>query len=472
MYDKTDSFIAQAWKNETLAAMENFIRVPSLSPGFDKHWEENKFLDKTIDDAIDFGKTYFPEAHFERLCAPGRSPSLFFDIPANEAGKKKQSVLVYGHLDKQPPNSGWDDDKKPFEPTLKDGKLYGRGAADDGYSVYCAWTALKALKEAGAAYPRTFGLIETCEESGSLDLPYWLELLRDRFDRIGLIAVLDAGVATYDRMWVTTSFRGIIAFSLKVAALKHGIHSGLASGIVPETFTVARELLSRIEESQTGHVLDKNCYATVPTARLEQLKQCSELLGETYRTGFPWLEGVRPKFETAFDNLFNQTWAPHLSVIGIDGMPAISDAGNVLRAQTTLKLSFRIPSHVDAKKAFASIRETLLREPPFGVEVSVSDTMLHDGWDAADEKPWFNDCLNTIGAEIFGKPPMFLAEGGSIPILNLFGQTFSDAQFLVTGVLGPHANAHGPNEMLELSYVEKLTRALARFMHQIPEATP
>lgn len=464
-----NSFIARAWKEETLHAMMRFISIPSLSPGFDRNWESNGYLKQVITDAIEFGRSYFPDAHFEALSEKGRSPFLFFDIPATGSKTKEKSVLFYGHLDKQPPNTGWTKNREAFKPSIEGSRLYGRGGADDGYSVYTAFTAIKSLRESSSNQPRCFGVIECSEECGSPDFEYWFKKISPRLTNIGMIAVLDSGAADYERLWITTTFRGMISFTLKASVLNHGVHSGDASGIVPESFTVLRALLNRIEDPETQTILDANFYTEVPPARLKQLNATAEILNGYEHSHFPWQKGVKPRGQNTFSNLLNQTWKPQLAVIGANALPEIDIAGNVLRTHTAVKLSFRIPAHVNARTALESVINTLTKKPPFNAIVTVENSLAHDGWDAPAEEVWFMDCAEKVCQEIFGKPVGFLAEGASIPILNLFSEMFPKAQFLVTGVLGPESNAHGPDEMLELKYVENLTIAIAKLMTALPE---
>ncbi len=459
--------IARSWKGETLDALKHFVSVPAKSPAFDANWQEHGYLKQVANDAAEFGRKHFPDALFEVLEEPGRTPCLFFDIPATKT-ESHQNILFYGHLDKQPETQGWSNGREPFKPVIEGHRLYGRGCADDGYSVYTAFTALAALDESGTGRPRALGIIETCEETGDVDLSYWLQKLAPRCGQVGLVLVLDSEAGDYNRLWVTTSFRGNVVVTANVEVLNHGVHSGSASGIVPETFMIMRELLNRFEDSATGEILDPAFHAEIPTSRLLQLRKTADILRDEYKTNFPWVKGVCARFDSTEENMIAQCWKPQLAVIGVDGLPNVADAGNVMRASTALRLSIRIPPHVNPERALASLKKTLSENVPYNARVSFDKASIGRGWDAAPEQAWFAHSIDEASMALFGKPAAYIADGASIPILSVFEETFTGAQFFVTGVLGPNSNAHGPNEMLDLDYVEKLTCAVAHLVTKMP----
>jgi acetylornithine deacetylase/succinyl-diaminopimelate desuccinylase-like protein len=467
-----DQLIAESWKSSTLDALLAFVRLQSKSPAFDRDWEEHGMLKAALVAAARFGRERFPGATFEILEEPGRTPCLFFEIEGTE-GRNASSALFYGHLDKQPESTGWAPGRSAFIPSIEDGRLYGRGAADDGYSVYSTLTALAALEEAGISRPRCYGIFETCEETGHEDLSHWLDRLRERCRNVRLLTVLDSTAGDYERLWVTTSFRGLLGATLTVRVLKNGVHSGNASGVVPDSFMIARRLLARVEDSATGSILLKEFHTEVPGERLLQLEKTAEILADQYKTEFPW--ACTPPCARAGntrDILKLRSWTPQLAVIGAEGLPSIPNAGNVLRPCTSLRISFRIPPHVDGAKAKRALEEKILANPPFGAKVELTDFVIADGWDAKPETDWFRTSADKVSTEIVGKRAAYPSDGASIPIMNRFEELFPDAQFFITGVLGPESNAHGPNEMLHLPYVEKLTRAVARIVSQMPGERP
>jgi acetylornithine deacetylase/succinyl-diaminopimelate desuccinylase-like protein len=251
----------------------------------------------------------------------GRTPVLFFEIPATRADST-QTVLMYGHLDKQPEFTGWRNDLSPWTAKYEDGKLYGRGGADDGYAVYASIAAVQALKAQNVPHPRIVGLIETCEESGSYDLLPYVNALRERLGDVALVVCLDSGAGNYDQLWLTTSLRGNASGVLKVEILTEGVHSGDASGLVPSSFRIMRQVLDRLEDSKTGRLLPQSFHCEIPADRLEQAQATAKILGEEIYKRFPWAHydcGAPARFALPtttdpVEALLNRTWRPTLSV--------------------------------------------------------------------------------------------------------------------------------------------------------------
>jgi acetylornithine deacetylase/succinyl-diaminopimelate desuccinylase-like protein len=388
---------------------------------------------------------------------PGRTPLLLLDIP----GSKAETVLLYGHIDKQPEMRGWDEDKGPWKPVLIDDKLYGRGGADDGYAVFAAVTAIANLQKHGLAHARCVVVIEASEESGSHDLPAYLDMLADQIGSPDLIVCLDSGCGTYDTLWSTTSLRGVFSGDLHVRIQKEGIHSGRGSGVIPSWFAVISELLDRVSDRQSGEVTVPACQTTIPTAVLGQIDEAALVLQDHFIEEFPLLPGVQPVNSDSRQLLINQGWKPMLTVTGIDGIPPLRDAGNVTLPEVSLKLSVRIPPNCDGDKAMEGFRAALLKDPPFGVKVSVENLECGSGWQAPALAPWLRAANDKASRAAFGKKAAYMGEGASIPFMAMLGRKFPQAQFLITGVLGPKSNAHGPNEFLHIPMAQKLTAAVA-----------
>jgi acetylornithine deacetylase/succinyl-diaminopimelate desuccinylase-like protein len=388
---------------------------------------------------------------------PGRTPLLYFDIP----GTGNRTILLYGHLDKQPEMSGWRAGYGPWEPLFEDGKLYGRGGADDGYAVFAALSAIGALQAQGAAHSRCVGMIETCEESGSYDLPAYLDALAPRMGQVDFVIGLDSGCGDYERMWDTTSLRGLVGGKLTVEVLTEGVHSGDASGVVPSSFRIARKLLDRVEDSATGRVLPSEFHAPIPAERVEQAKRAAEILGDVVIKKYPFAGATQPMIADRAEALLNRTWRPALSITGADGLPANADAGNVLRPRTSLKLSLRLPPTVDGAQATKVLKRVLEADPPHGASVHFEIEEGATGWNAPPQAPWLTRAVREASQEFYGKPSGATGEGGTIPFMAMLGKHFPAAQFLITGVLGPHSNAHGPNEFLHVPYAKKLTACVA-----------
>jgi acetylornithine deacetylase/succinyl-diaminopimelate desuccinylase-like protein len=391
---------------------------------------------------------------------PGRTPLLFIEI----AGTAPGTVLLYGHLDKQPEMTGWREGLGPWQPVMEGDKLYGRGGADDGYAVFASLTAIMALREQGIAHARCVVMIECCEESGSYDLPAYVEALSARVGPVDLVIGLDSGCSNYEQLWFTTSLRGIAAGTLRVDVLNEGVHSGDASGVVPSSFRIARLLLNRIEDPRSGEILPREFHCPIPEERLEQAKAAGELLGESAYRKFPFAGSTTAMQTDAAQAILNRSWRPFLSVLGANGLPPIGTAGNVLRPYTELKLSLRIPPLIDGKRATQDLKRILEADPPYGARVRFEADQGATGWNAPPSAPWLLDAARKASAAIFHKPAMLQGSGGTIPFMGMLGKGYPQAQFLITGVLGPNSNAHGPNEFIHVAYAKRLTACVAMVM--------
>src|SRR5438552_4465074 len=259
--------------------------------------------------------------------------------------------------------TGWTDGYGPWIPRLEGDKLYGRGGADDGYAMFGALSALAALREQGVPHARCVVLIEACEESGSYDLPYYVDHLAARLGSPSLVVCLDSGCGNYDQLWLTTSLRGVASGTLTVQVLDEGVHSGDASGIVPSSFRILRLLLSRLEDEESGAVRPAELYAQVPPERVAQARRAAAALGNTVYTKLPLLRGMSPMPDELTELVLNRTWRPQLAVIGIAGLPDPINAGNVLLPSTTAKLSLRLPPTLDPETAGNRVRALLEKDP-------------------------------------------------------------------------------------------------------------
>ncbi|MFN7097452.1 MAG: M20 family metallopeptidase [Gammaproteobacteria bacterium] len=456
--DKLTSFINQVWDDSVIPTLENFIRIPNKSPAFDAEWEQHGFMTQAVDLIASWCKQQAIQGMtLEVVQVPGRTPLIFMEIP----GQTDKTILLYGHLDKQPEMTGWNADLAPWTPVIKGDKLYGRGAADDGYAAFASLTAIKALQEQHIPHARCVILIEACEESGSYDLPYYMDALKTRIGQPELVICLDSGCGNYDQLWSTTSLRGLVSGVLSVELLTEGVHSGNGSGIIASSFRVMRQLLSRIENKDTGELLLTELKSEIPQRRTEQADIAAQVLGSHVYDLFPMQKGVVPVSTDLTELILNRTWRATLSVIGVDGIPDLDNAGNVLRPKTALKLSLRLPPNCDAQQAAAALKKVLERDPPYGAVVSFQVDKTSDGWDAPELAPWLAKATTEASQAYFGQPAMYMGEGGTIPFMGMLGKQFPQAQFLITGVLGPQSNAHGPNEFLHIPTGKKLTACVA-----------
>ena len=458
-----ERFVSAKWDDDIVTQLIEYIRIPNKSPMFDPDWVKNGYMEDAVKLMESWaGAQTIPGMQLDVVRLENRTPLIFIDIPAFGSETGDDCVLLYGHLDKQPEMTGWDDDLGPWKPVLRGDRLFGRGGADDGYAIFGSLTAIQALQQQGAPHARCVVLIEACEESGSYDLPAYVDHLADRIGTPSLVVCLDSGCGNYEQLWCTTSLRGLAGGNFTVKVLEEGVHSGDASGIVPSSFRLLRQLLSRVEDEQTGRILIDQLHVDIPPDRLAQAKMVAEVLGEEIYSKFPFLPGMTPMNRDLSELVLNRTWRPALSVTGVDGMPPLSSAGNVLRPMTAVKLSLRLPPTLNGVEGGEWLKQALLRDPPNGAEVSLDLEKSSSGWNAPALSPWLEQAIGAASQEFFAKPAMYMGEGGSIPFMGMLGEKFPDAQFMITGVLGPHSNAHGPNEFLHIPMGKKVTASIAR----------
>ncbi|MDB6088601.1 MAG: peptidase [Gammaproteobacteria bacterium] len=450
--------VRKAWDESILERLIAYVRIPNKSPMFDPKWESHGHMEAAVQLMADWCRAQ-PVAgmRVEVRRLAGKTPLLLVDIPGELPG----SVLLYGHLDKQPEFTGWLPGLGPWEPVVREGRLYGRGAADDGYAVFSSLTAIAALKAQKVPLARCVLLIEACEESGSIDLPAHLDALGDAIGDPSLVVCLDAECGNYDQVWCTTSLRGNLVGRLHVRVLTEGVHSGMASGIAPTPFRLVEQLLARIENPVTGDLLLDELQVTLPKDRRAQVTAAAKVLGAEVAGKLPWAPGVQPVSNDPVELIINSTWRATLAVTGADGLPPVGSAGNVLLPELTFKLSLRLPPTCDATRAFKALRETLERDPPYGAQVKFESEGATGGWNAPAFAPWLEESIMRASREIYGRDAVHIGCGGSIPFMGMLGERFPRTQFFITGVLGPHANAHGPNEFLHIDYATKLTACVS-----------
>ncbi|WP_394757626.1 M20 family metallopeptidase [Rhodoferax sp.] len=454
------AFIQRIWDDEIVPTLTDYIRIPNKSPHFDPQWEAHGHMDKAVALFEAWARkkiALLPGATLEVVRLKGRTPLIFMEIP----GEAKGTVLLYGHLDKQPEMTGWTEGTGPWVPVMKGDKLYGRGGADDGYAMFAALGALLSLRAAQKNHARCVICIEACEESGSYDLPFYIEHLSSRIGTPDLVVCLDSGCGNYDQLWLTTSLRGIAMGNLTVRVLTEGVHSGDASGIVPSSFRILRGLISRIEDENTGQMKLDELYVQVPPDRMEQVRGSAKILGDEVYTKMPLAGGTQPMSADLGELILNRTWRPQLAVTAMDGYPAPENGGNVLLPYSTAKLSIRLPPTCDANAATKTIKRTLEGSAPYGAQVEFDADDGQTGWNAPKLAPWLESSLTRASETHFGKPVAFMGEGGSIPFMAMLDEKYPGTQFVVTGVLGPHSNAHGPNEFLHIPTAKKVSACIA-----------
>jgi acetylornithine deacetylase/succinyl-diaminopimelate desuccinylase-like protein len=472
------AYTDRRWDEAIVPALTDYIRIPAKSPMFDPNWQAHGHIERVVRDAAAWVEGRgVAGLKLEVVRLDGRTPVIFFDVPATKPGSR-DTICLYGHLDKQPEFNGWRSDLGPWTPKYERGLLYGRGGADDGYAVYAAITAIEALDRQGIPRPRCVGLIESCEESGSYDLPAYVDALRPRLGNVALVVCLDSGAGNYDQLWLTTSLRGLVSGTLKVEILTEGVHSGDASGLVPSSFRILRQVLDRLEDSKTGRLLPGSFHCEIPADRVEQARATAAILGDEVWKRFPWACGAdgAPALPTTTDPLealLHRTWKPTLSVTGAEGFPAIGDAGNVLRPWTAFKLSLRLPPLIEGNEAAAQLKALLEDNAPYHARVTFQPdgrvgAYGATGWNAPGLAPWLERALDAASRAHYGAPCGYLGQGGTIPLMSMLQRGFPAAQMMVCGVLGPKSNAHGPNEFLHVPYGKRLTAAVAQVMAACP----
>ena len=453
-----NTYVEKIWDESIVSELTNYIKIPCKSPAYDADWARHGFIDQAITQMTAWAKKHGPkDTQVEILQLSGRTPLIYLEIP----GQNDDTVLLYGHMDKQPEMTGWDEDLGPWKPVLRDNKLYGRGGADDGYAIFASLTAIRALEEQNIPHARCVILIEACEESGSYDLPFYIDHLSDRISTPSLIICLDSGCGNYQQLWSTTSLRGMVSGDLRIEILTEGVHSGTASGVVPSSFRILRQLLSRIEDEKTGKILLPECSVEIPKQRKQQAAVASQVLDKAIYQCFPFVSKANPTNLDPEQALLLRTWEPTLSVTGIAGIPTIESAGNVLRPYTTVKLSFRLPPTCDVNAAEAAIKRTLESDPPYKAKVTFTPEQNGSGWNAPAVSDWLAKASDEASQIFFGAKCVYMGEGGSIPFMGMLGEKFPQAQFLITGVLGPKSNAHEPNEFLHIPTGKKVTACVA-----------
>lgn len=457
--------VETGWMASALPSLAEYIKIPALSPDFDASWAETGHLRRAVEHVRDWiAARGLPGAGLEILQLDGRSPLLVVDVPATPGAVAQGTVVLYGHLDKQPPAGDWSEGLDPWQPMVRGCRLYGRGAVDDGYAGYAAALAIEAVHATGGEHARSVLLLETGEESGSRDLPAYMEHLAGRLGDVSLVVCLDAGGGDYERLWLTTSLRGIVQATVKVTVLTSPQHSGLAGGIVPSSFRVLRALLERVEDAGTGRIKLPAMNVQIPAERRAGAEALARFDPGAPKRRHPLADGVRPESEDDVELILNSTWRPALAVTGASGLPEPADAGNVLRASTSLKLSFRLPPTADSRAALAELEQALTTDVPNHAQVELDDVFAQDGWNAPTPAPWLTQALDSVGDAVLGQRHQGVGIGGSVPFMTMLAEHYPRAQFLVTGALGADSNMHVPDEWLNLAFAAKVTEAVAHVL--------
>ena len=462
--DTLEKDINDFWDVNILPTLTEYIKIPNKSPAFDPDWKQNGYMHDVLELAKKWVEKFQPEGSIIHIDEGGdKTPMIIVEIP----GEREGNILMYGHLDKQPEMEGWKDDLGPWTPVFRDNRLYGRGGADDGYALFASLGSILSLKNQGAKLPRIVVLIEFCEESGSPDLPYYMDKFAETIGDVDLVICLDSGAGNYDQFWSTVSLRGMISCNLKVEVLNEGVHSGNASGMVPSSFRLIRQLISRLEDEVSGEILIPELHADIPNHRYAEAEKMASALNGDFGS-FPWHNATSPMTKNTVDGLIGRTWKPTLSVVGSGGIPSIQNGGNVLRPYTELKLSFRLPPTVNCNIAMDAVDKVLNNDPPNNASVTIDWDEPANGWNAPKLSEWLENAIEDASQSFYSKAAMAMGEGGTIPFMAMLGEQFPAAQFVVTGVLGPNSNAHGPNEFIHIPFAKKLSASIAFILNRYP----
>lgn len=460
--DRIYKFIETFWEEEILPSLSAYIEIPNKSPMFDKAWQDHGYMAAAVDHMLAWvERQAVPGLIVERHQLPGLTPTLLLEYP----GSGEHTVLVYGHLDKQPEFVGWQEGLGPWQAVRRDDRLYGRGGADDGYAIYAAIGALKSLLAQALPLPRIVILIEASEESGSPDLPFYMASLAARIGTPELVIALDSTCGNYEQLWLTTSLRGLLAGELTVRVLEQGAHSGAAGGIVASSFRVMRQLLSRVEDEATGEITPSFLNEQIPENRRKEAVIAGGVLADEFDHLFTYAGNSGPMTSDPVELVLNNSWLASLEITGMDGVPDLDSAGNVLRPYTTVKFSLRLPPTTDAGEAEKALAALLTQDAPHHVEVKVDMKNSADGWEAPPCSAILDNAIDSASRHFFGAPAVSMGCGGSIPFMEFLANSLPKAQFVVTGILGPMSNAHGPNEFLHIPTAKKLTACVAKIIH-------
>lgn len=454
-WNAVKSTVEKEWDTTIIPALSQYIEIPNASPHYDTEWATNGLMEKAFDVLINWMKSQnIKGLTYEYIQEKGKTPFLIAEIPGS--APTQSTVLMYGHMDKQPPLPPWDDGLDPYKAVIRDNKLYGRGGADDGYAIFSAISSIGALQRHGIPHGRIVVIIEACEESGSFDLPYYMERTKDQIGEVDLMICLDSGCMNYDQVWLTTSLRGVAEGVLHVQTLTQGMHSGVAGGVVPDTFRIARDILDRIEDSKTGEVKVPEAFCEIPAHVIREMDSMNSVPFKDSFATIPTVKIPGTNAEVALQNF----WKPSLTVTGAN-LPECETAGNVIRTETALKLSLRVPPLVDAQAANMALKRVLESSPPHGAKVWYETEPAGDGCATPEVKPWLANALNKGSQLAFGKNYASQGMGGAIPFIAMLVKRYPKAQFIVTGILGPMSNAHGPNEFLHIPFSKGLTVAIS-----------
>jgi len=463
-YDRLKDQVETNLRTLAIPWLKRFIDIPNLSRNFDPEWETNGLLEQACNLCLEYAQEIGVQGYEARLYKdPGTTPLIFGSIAATKPEGHK-NMMMYGHIDKQPHlTDGWREGLHPFKHVEENGLLYGRGSVDDGYNWFTVLALVKALQQLGIPHDRFILFYECDEESSSKDIPYYLNKFKDTIQVPDVMFCLDATSISRDIFSVSTTLRGCLNFDLKVRVLEKSMHSGVGSGIVPSSFRIARQLLDRIECPKSGKIID-DLQVEIPGDKLEQAVKAAKIQGTGVYDKFCFCKGVQPVSQDVQELYLNNIWRAQLEITGQSGIPLLQHSGNVLREETVLRCSLRLPPTLSGEEAFKTVHALLTQDVPYNAQVEVTSQGAGNGWSANQIPERVVEILDRHNQEIFGNPTLMYGCGGSIPFIKTIQDLLPSTLLFVSGVVLPDSNMHGPNEKIDLEYLTKFAKSLTCFL--------
>ena len=465
-----EKYIEKMFTYNLLPTLIDFIRIPNLSPAYDYNWNTNGLLLKAANLIISYAKSLdIKNANINLIQDKGRTPLIFIDISATRINDTR-TVLLYAHFDKQPYGEGWDEDKFPTNPVIINGRLYGRGSADDGYASFSILTAIKACQDHNCPLPRICLIFEGAEESTDEDLTYYFDkLLPVIGNNVIAFIPLDSGGPSYDRLWINNSLRGIVKFDINIQSLDLDCNFGPeASGRVAENLFLLRKVLDGVMDSTTGEILiDELFVKEIPKSIEEEMDKEIEIVGDTFFDTIPLYDGVKPLKTDVKEAIINYRWKPSCSILGIDNCPKIEENGFGVSKSIKVRVGIRLPPGVDYKVAIEALKKTISQNIYFGAKIELVYASGSNGWHLSNFSSRTKNIFNKASLEYFGNEIVLRGGGGSIPFISYFQTKYPNADVICTGISGSDSNEHGPNENLNIEACKKMILILCYFLSEI-----
>lgn len=489
--------IDKFWKSSIKSDFEQFVRIESITPQYVMGSTAEKLkgicealnlamdwvnkqsdLNATLTAGIPQGSPCAANQAHETVetDAAHLTPILLIQIPGT-APEGSGSVLMYGHWDKQAiaDVKAWNEPKGsmktgPFQPNIANGRLYGRGTADDGYALFFSIAAIQALRANGIPYPTVNFILDFDEEGGSVNLERYLEKFSFKIGTPDLCITLDSGAGDYNRIWNTTTERGIVTGTLTVKVLTDSVHSGDGSGIIPNPQRIMRHLLSRLEDPVTGKILPSEFQVEVPATYLADVfSQATNIVPSTIK-GFPWFGYATTAASNPVELILNRIWRAGLAVTGVDGLPSTAAANNVVVGSVSYQLSLRLPPPLRIDEVQRQLKDLFEKDPPYGATVTYDyeGAPAANGWMSPPQPRWLSEAIDQASQVLFQQPSAPLGDGGTQPVLAILKEKFKETLFFASGVAGPGNNEHAANENLNIKYAEQLSACEAYVLSQLP----